>query len=388
MRSFLYSSSIFLAFASWTSAAAAPPRYLFHELALPPEATFGNAYDITNSGKIAGAGYFGFGNPRGFTWDGLGSPATTLGPGAATAVNDNGAVVGITPVISGSYVATQWRNGQPIVLGTLGGRGSTPQAVNASGLVVGSSETSPSSRLPTAFFWRDFNGNGQSDAGEMRSLGGLAPGLSSEALDVNDNGEAVGFSLLPENPQHAIAVRWHDDNNDGVISNSERHRIGTLGGYHAESVAINAQGQVVGNSYLKDDLTIHASFWEDANGNGEGDDGEMRDLGSLPNLRNSTALDINSLSEIVGFAYSDTETRATMYLDGQVYDLNALTENVPSNYILTTASGINDQGWIVGYGAAPGTLNQQRPFVLIPVPEPTTATLLIAACLVGARRRQ
>ena len=74
---------------------------------------------------------------------------------------------------------------------------------------------------------------------------------------------------------------------------------------------INSAGQVVGHSQTTSSGDQHAFLWQDVNGNGLSDTGEMIDLGELPtnpdaanccNVHRSSALGINSLGWIVGKA--------------------------------------------------------------------------------------
>jgi probable HAF family extracellular repeat protein len=60
-------------------------------------------------------------------------------------------------------------------------------------------------------------------------------------------------------------------------------------------------------------------------------------------------------------------------------DLNALSGQA-SGWLLGEAAGINDNGWIVGYGRNPA--GQSHAFLLRPVPEPSTAVLATAGALV------
>ena len=55
-------------------------------------------------------------------------------------------------------------------------------------------------------------------------------------------------------------------------------------------------------------------------------------------------------------------------------DLNSLTTNLPTGFVLTNATGINSLGDIVGYGT--NSAGQQEAFLLTPVPEPGALTLL------------
>jgi probable HAF family extracellular repeat protein len=122
--------------------------------------------------------------------------------GAATAINDNGQIVGISgtcDVAVGAFTAMHallWENGNVINLGNLGGQGwNTPMAINHRGdTIVGFSDLpgdvvggvlSPNFH---AFVWTE-------KTGKMTDIGVLPGDSLSEALDVNDQGQVVGVSL-------------------------------------------------------------------------------------------------------------------------------------------------------------------------------------------------
>ena len=67
--------------------------------------------------------------------------------------------------------------------------------------------------------------------------------------------------------------------------------LGTLGGNTSEAFGINASGDVVGESYLSDDATMHAFLYSH---------GKMTDIGSLPGASFTVAKAINDRGQIVG----------------------------------------------------------------------------------------
>jgi probable HAF family extracellular repeat protein len=122
--------------------------------------------------------------------------------GAATAINDNGQIVGISgtcDVAVGAFTAEHallWENGNVINLGNLGGQGwNTPMAINHRGdTIVGFSD------LPGDVVDGVLNANFHAfvwtkQSGKMIDIGTLPGDSLSEALDVNDQGQVVGVSL-------------------------------------------------------------------------------------------------------------------------------------------------------------------------------------------------
>ena len=118
---------------------------------------------------------------------------------AATAINDQGWVVGISGLCSNAVGgasaehALLWDNGKPVDLGNLGGRAwNTPVSLNNHGQIVGFANTSGdrNARLkPNAFLWTAGTG--------MLALPLLDGDKTSAAYDINEAGQIVGVSNGP-----------------------------------------------------------------------------------------------------------------------------------------------------------------------------------------------
>jgi probable HAF family extracellular repeat protein len=80
-------------------------------------------------------------------------------------------------------------------------------------------------------------------------------------------------------------------------------------------------------------------------------DGTTQDLGSLPGHTASQANSVNAVGQVVGWSRSTAQSmsRAVLWQGNVGTDLNSvLPQN--SGWVLTSASGINDEGQIVGVG--------------------------------------
>jgi probable HAF family extracellular repeat protein len=207
-------------------------------------------------------------------------------------------------------------------LGTLGGSSSDALSINRAGQVVGVSKTADG--YDHAFLW-------DPGTGTMRDLGTLPGGSWSIATAINNAGQVVGRAEV-----------WRDDDHDGhrdthafLWDPSARTMldIGTLGGAYSEAVAINNAGQVLGQGYAADG-SWHAFLWFA---------GTLRDLAPLvPN--GSRVYGINNSGRIVGKSTgADGWDHAFQWdpVAGTMRDLGTLP-GVRNSY----ASGINDDGQI------------------------------------------
>lgn len=151
-----------------------------------------NPRAINDQGAIAGTDYSPIiGPPPGYTpppvhaylWrNGALTNLGTFGGFAIVAgLNDRGQVAETyAPADGSSTRAALWQNGKTTDLGTLGGKFAWANALNDRGQVVGNSP--PAAGFGHAFLW---------DRGKMTDL--RAPGDVSDAVDMNERGQVVGW---------------------------------------------------------------------------------------------------------------------------------------------------------------------------------------------------
>lgn len=222
-------------------------------------------------------------------------------------------------------------NGQARTLGSHGNYHghSSAAAINNAGYAVGWSEVDPTG-AQHAVLWRD---------GLVIDLGTLG-GRQSEALDINEIGQIVGWARPGEpasGSRHAFL--WQGDS---MID------IGTLGGEESIAHAINDSGQIVG--WLGDIGGKRAFIWEN---------GTLRLLPGGTEF--SQAFAINNRGDVVGSYISvrpeGTAFHAALWRDGVRYDLHDLVGahrmTSTQGVTLTWATGINDAGQITGVGSRP-----------------------------------
>ncbi|MBA4142139.1 MAG: DUF3466 family protein [Nitrosospira sp.] len=115
--------------------------------------------------------------------------------------------------------------------------------------------------------------------------------------------------------------------------------IGTLGGKATYATAINASGQVTGNSVTVDG-PYHA-FVTQANGL------DMTDLGTLPGGDHSYGFDINSSGQVTGKS-GWASSLGVIYPHAFIADINGGVRAVTESH-WSEGLGINNAGQVVGY---------------------------------------
>jgi len=154
-----------------------------------------------------------------------------------------------------------------VILPSLGGGWTWPDAINDRGQVVGSSTTADGARH--LFLW--------DREGGMRDLGPV-----DGPAGINNEGQIAGTMRDPNGERRAFLC----------APGGARRLLGTLGGTTSIAMALNNRGQVVGESWTAGELN-HAFLWDEAQG--------MRDL-SPPGTERSDAYAINDRGQVMIFS--------------------------------------------------------------------------------------
>jgi probable HAF family extracellular repeat protein len=338
------------------------PAYALTPISIPG-ADYVAGEAINGTGQVA-VGTF-FENARGYLWQqGVATELEELPGGNGTyanAISDRGTIAGFASNMAGLRRAIAWREHDAIVdLGTLGGDRSEARGINGAGTIIGNSRNAANERR--AFQWTAADGMVELPI----SLGGTA----ASANAINAAGQVAGSATTAEGRSHAVVFDPHT---------SMSLDLGTLGGAESFANGINASGAVVGLAETADDF--RPFYWSSATG--------MVDVFTGGDLGTpfGAAYDINAQGVVVGYGEInddfDSHAFAWSLTDGLI-DLNARLQD-GEGWTLFGASGINDAGQIVGWGALNGV---PTGFVLTPVPIPAATWLFGSALASLAWRRR
>jgi probable HAF family extracellular repeat protein len=311
-----------------------------------------DAAAINNQGHVAGTAYkgeqtcaFHYDFLKKFMEDAGGLNSRGFGINSANiAVGDAVFTTGIMPVSH----AAMFKGGVAVDLGVLKGQVfSRANGINAVGQVVGYSGPTRDSTESRAFVWSSETG--------MTDIGTLG-GAYAQASAINDAGYITGASqtqgMGPMVTTHAYVYRLPSAPYGRYNRMAD---LGVLGGLSSYGTAINDSNHVVGYSTIKpSDERVHA-FLHDGN--------RMIDLGSLGGAGNrwgsdfSVALGVNNLDQVVGYTYlpalGDMPIQQVAFLwyqaksdVGKMVNLNNLIDKTGKNYLVFSATAINDNGQI------------------------------------------
>jgi probable HAF family extracellular repeat protein len=357
---------------------------------------YAQSYTVTELGTIGGTSAYAYGiNSNGIvvgrssaggpadvlyatSWSG--SSATNLGSlggagsySAANGINDSGQIVGDSGItIAGQAIveATLWNGTSPTDLGSLYGAGSLALSINDQGQAVGGSLLS-STFNEVATLW---NGTAMTNLGTLPGFG------SSEAISINNSGVAAGVSINFSTSAEQ-ATLWN-----GAAATP----LPGLGGLQSQASGINSLGTIVGSSEVTGSTNgnnAHAVLWKN---------GEIFDLGlGIAGSAGAQARAINNEGLVVGNSYltlNGGTDYATLWEGSTAINLNSyLSPGMQSSITLNEATGINDSGWIAAMGTDSLT-GQEEAFLLTPsptVPLPASGWLLLTGlgAFAATRRR-
>ncbi len=304
---------------------------------------------INNSGEATGWNYGASHNPVQEAFRSSGTTATGLGvlsggSSVGWAINASGMVAGSSGDLANytdPYRAVTWTG--TTIQDISGGVNSEASGINDAGDVVGYTEASPGSL--TAFL--------VPNAGSITDLNTLVTSNPANLTlnfgwDINTSGQVTGFGQTGSGPLRAFRFAP-----DGTVAS-----LGVIGAHPSDGTvgtALNDDGYVVG--YQFGGLN-HAFQW---------DGSSMQDLGTVSGYPNAEASGINTDAWIVGDVWKGSGATFVSHAfvrapGGTLVDLNTRVKLL-AGYTLEAAYGINDAGQIVGTGFGN---NREFAFVLTP----------------------
>jgi probable HAF family extracellular repeat protein len=260
----------------------------------------------------------------------------------AIRINNRSEVVGALADIDpgsafGNFRAFVWRRGHFTVLGPLPSTGGNTVgiAINDLGEVAGYSQDSDVEIFRKTFRWL---------RGRFQELPTTAEMATASPADINNRGQVIGNSA-PDISGPFRGFLWSRKGSLRFLDSS------------MTASAMNDRGQIVGT------VENRAALWED---------GTVLDLGTLPGASSSSAFAINVFGTVVGAVnYGLSDSTAMVWRDGEMRDLNemiAVDDPLRSRVHLTSASDINNFGWITANGDDSNLpLWRQHGYLLIPV---------------------
>ncbi len=263
--------------------------------------------------------------------------------GYGYAINDRGQVTGELNVTGGYEHTFLYTPGAGVVdLGSGGFPFSGGGGINNSGVIAGSNYAPGSPGSSEAYIFTPGSG--------MVVLQFPFPIDGSGAGSINASGQVVGGFFRYDCQGHCV--------DDSTFLYTPGVGIVDLG-FHA-GTAINSSGQITGYSNLGADPYDAILYTP-----GTGVIFLPKPAGYMWSYGNA----LNSNGQVVGaLQRSDNSESAFLYTGGVVYNLNDLVMGSLDGS-LTSATGINDSGWIVAN-------TSDRAYLLVPVPEPASGCLV------------
>lgn len=311
-------------------------------------------------------------------------------PSSAFLINQESAYVNLTPNNT-LYAQARAINNQGVIGGQYDyyatvfdptGNGNNTQICDLHSNILGMNDCDSAAGfvgINNEYLGASFNVSGVND---YTILGGIQQCQHAFARSINNNNQIVGIGYnggYVEESQDNYAILFDPTGNGNNL------HLGGVYGTYGSAWDINDSGIIVGESHvLEEDPLMRATIF---GVNPE----DTIDLGTtIDGIEHghSAAMAINCSNQIVGAIGDGGSARFATLFDstgqGNNIDLNTLIDT-ESGWQLLTAYDINDDGWIIGHGEFEGIV---QGYLLKPVPEPATLSLLLLGVVLTRRAQK
>lgn len=175
---------------------------------------------------------------------------------------------------------------------------------------------------------------------------GTLGGFYSQASAINNRGEIVGVSGTARKTKHTTSYRFIS--HAFLWQKGKMRDLGSLGGDNSTALALNDRGDVVGYSELPNTESyqshsqiwlLHAFLYTN---------GKMRDLGTLPGDIVSIANGINAEGQVVGTSGTGATDKSGVLAQGAVLWSHGHVRLIDPSHSPTEANGISRYGQVAG----------------------------------------
>jgi hypothetical protein len=279
----------------------------------------------------------------------------------AAGVTAHGAVIGNTGALMAGHRPVVWQNGSAhfvdLPTGSVSG---WVWSGNSLGDMVGFATLESGARV--SVLW------GRDGAATILAPSGDYAGFT--AYGISESGVVVGVAASLSTVGEEVVtderiVLWREGSFEDL--GSRVHDI--------DPRRINAVGQIIGSGAADDESDNSAGYWIDAEGTVH--------LLSMSGAESTAVEAINDAGWMVGSAWTEDESFAVLWRDGEGVDLNDLIDP-SSGLTIIDARAINNARQIAAL--AVDAEGATRVVLLTPVPEPHSWALLLGGALVLFRR--
>lgn len=290
-------------------------------------------------------------------------------PSVGFAINASAETTGAVCATTETPTAFSYQNGSFNLIEVSGALAGWGHGINSAGLIVGTLLATGGSCAGNTYHTFLYNST------SAATLDGISPGASQDmgtffgcsswGYAINDAGQIAGEATDSSGNFHGYLYSYNSTTGTGsAVDIGYLNCPSNPSGYVPPTVAValNASGQVTGWSSLGICGSGPEAFVYS--------NGEMTDIGNLGGLGGSQGNAINASGQITGESWTtgNSAVHALAYIAGTMVDLNSQISSADAAlYTLVDGVAINDKGQIVVQGYVNSTPSQTVTFLLTPL---------------------